>query len=144
MCHEAKAETLSEGFHLRHRGHLAARAPQHDHMRVVDHHAPGNTTHVRQSVAEKDLTVESLKSWIDLKEQQARIAQHCRSSLRPVLPATHFDFVRRGVMLNLDSRIKMIPADRCNRRLCNAVPAAECGQRCVRQCRPTCQEFFMD
>ena len=71
MCHEAKAETLSEGFHLRHRSHLAARAPQHDDMRVVDHHAPGNTTHILQSVGEKDLAVEALKRRIDLKQQQA-------------------------------------------------------------------------
>src|SRR3954471_20068103 len=70
MCHEAKAETLSEGFHLRHRSHLAARAPQHDHMRVVDHHAPGNTTHVRQSVGEKDFA-SRIAETLDTSERTA-------------------------------------------------------------------------
>ncbi len=37
MRHEPEPETLREGVHLRHRNHLAPRAAQHDHVRVVDH-----------------------------------------------------------------------------------------------------------
>src|ERR1039457_5876360 len=59
--HELKAETLSKSGHLRHRHHVAPRAAQHDHVRVVDHHAGCGATHITQSIGEKNLTVEKLE-----------------------------------------------------------------------------------
>ena len=41
-------EALGESFHLRHRDHLAARAAQHDPMRVVDHHPLRRAGHLHQ------------------------------------------------------------------------------------------------
>src|SRR5215471_16988419 len=46
--HERESEPLSKGRHLRHRNHVASAAAQHDHMRVVDHHAGCGATHVAQ------------------------------------------------------------------------------------------------
>src|SRR5436305_13262709 len=48
VCHELKAETLSKGGHLRHRHHVAAAAPQHYDVRVIDHDASGRPTHESQ------------------------------------------------------------------------------------------------
>src|SRR5215813_3347727 len=45
VCYEFEAEAFTEGGHLRHRHHLASAAAQHDHMRVVDHHASGGAAH---------------------------------------------------------------------------------------------------
>ena len=36
MSHEAEAETLGKGGHLRHRNHLTPGAAQHHHVRVVE------------------------------------------------------------------------------------------------------------
>ena len=44
--HKTESEPLGEGFHLGHGNHCAARAAQHDHMRVVDHHPFGGAAHV--------------------------------------------------------------------------------------------------
>jgi hypothetical protein len=66
--HELKAETLSKGGHLRHRHHVAAAAPQHYDVRVIDHDASGRTTHVSQRLSEKYLAVETPEVWITLEE----------------------------------------------------------------------------
>src|SRR5260370_25589653 len=73
--HELKAETLSKGGHLRHRHHVAAAAPQHHHMRVIDHDASGRATHESQRFGEKHLAVETPEVRITLEDQHAR-ARH--------------------------------------------------------------------
>ena len=98
-------------------------------MRVVDHHALGRAACIAQRVGEKHLAVESLKRGIDLEEQHARITQHRRGSLRFVLPAAHFHFVRRRVVLHLYARLEVILARRHDRRLPDSLPAAERRQR---------------
>src|SRR5262249_51172361 len=67
--YELEAEPLSKGGHLRHRYHLASATAQHDHMRVVDHHAGCGATHIAQSIGEKHLAVEALERWIALEKQ---------------------------------------------------------------------------
>ena len=101
MRHKAESEAFCERLHLGHGNHFPSRAAQHHHMRVVNHDALHHAAHVAQRVGEKHLAVESLERGIDLEEQQARITQHRRSGLRLVLPAAHFDGVRRGVVLHL-------------------------------------------
>src|ERR1035438_6796038 len=81
MRSELKAETFGESSHLGHRNHLAARAAQHHHMRVVDHDALGCAPGVTQRVGEKHFAVETLEGRIDLKEQHPRVTQHTRCSL---------------------------------------------------------------
>ena len=101
MRYKAESEAFPERLHLGHRNHLAARAAQHHHMRVVDHYAFRSAAHVAQRVGEKHLAIEPLEGGIDLEEQQTRVAQHRRSGLRLVLPAAHLHFVRRRVVLHL-------------------------------------------
>ncbi len=67
MRHEAEPEALGERFHLGNRNHLAPRAAQHHHMRVVDHHALRGAVGVPHRIGEKHLAVEALKGGIDLK-----------------------------------------------------------------------------
>src|ERR1017187_7221144 len=125
MCHEAKPEAVRERLHLRHRNHLAPRAPQHHHVRVIDHHALDYAARMPQRVGEKYLAVESVKRRIDLEEQHPRVAQDTRGGLRLVLPAAHFDRVWRRVVLHLYTRFEVILARRFDRRLPDALPPAE-------------------
>src|ERR1035441_5038236 len=101
MRHETEPEAIRERLHLRHRNHFASRAPQHHHVRVIDHHALDHAARMPQRVGEKYLAVESVKRRMDLEKQHPRIAQDTRSGLRLVLPAAHFDRVWRRVVLHL-------------------------------------------
>jgi len=78
-----------------------------------------------QRVGEKYLAVESVKSRIDLEKQHPRVAQDTRCRLRGVLPAAHLDGVRRRIVLHLHARFEVILARRFDRRLPDALPAAE-------------------
>src|ERR1700693_1518391 len=122
--HELKAETLSKGGHLRHRHHVATAAPQHYHVRVIDHDASGRATHETQRLGEKHLAVETPKVWITLEEQHPRIAQHRRRGLHPAFLAAQFEIVGRRVMLNFLARRKIILAHRRWRRVSDYVPPA--------------------
>src|ERR1035437_4854255 len=75
MRHEAESEAIRERLHLGHRNHLAPRAAQHHYVRVIDHHALDHAARMAQRVGEKYLTVESVKSRMDLEEQHPRVAQ---------------------------------------------------------------------
>src|SRR5712692_3449316 len=70
--HELKAETLSEGGHLRHRHHVASAAAQHHHVRVIDHDAGCGATHVTQGLGEKHLAVETLECRVALEKKHSR------------------------------------------------------------------------
>src|SRR5471030_907593 len=123
--HELKAETLSKGGHLRHWHHVAAAAPQHHHMRVIDHHASGRATHESQRLGEKHLAVETPEVWITLEEQRPRIAQHRRCSLHLALLAAQLELVGRCVVLKFLARRERILARRRGRRVSDSVPPAE-------------------
>ena len=73
-----------------------------------------------------------------------KLTQHRRGGLRLILPAAHFHFMRRGVVLHLHAGLEMILARWHNRRLPNALSAAECGQRLIRQRGSARLEFLMD
>src|ERR1035438_8909854 len=88
---ERKAETFGESRHLGHRNHLAARAAQHHHMRVVDHNALRSAPGVAQGFGEKHFAVETLESRIDLKEQHPRVTQHSGCGLCLALLAVDGD-----------------------------------------------------
>ena len=113
-------------------------------MRVVDHHALDSAAHVAQRLGEKHLAIEPLERGVDLEEQHARVAQHRRGGLRLVLPAAHLDGVRRRVVLHLHTRFEMILARRHERCLSDALPAAKCAQRRIRQPRAARRQFLMD
>src|ERR1017187_6161988 len=117
---------------------------QHHHVRVIDHHALDHAArprgHPPQRVGEKYLAVESVKSRMDLEKQNPRVAQDTRGRLRLVLPAAHFDRVRRRIVLHLHAQIEVILARRFDRRLPDALPAAETRQRLIRQHRATRSE----
>jgi len=102
---------------------------QHHYVRVIDHHALDHAArprgHPPQRVGEKYLAVESVKSRIDLEKQHPRVAQDTRCRLRGVLPAAHLDGVRRRIVLHLHARFEVILARRFDRRLPDALPAAE-------------------
>src|ERR1035437_538870 len=66
------------------------------------------------------------------------------TGLRLVLPAAHFDRVRRRVVLHLHAGIKVILSRGHDRCLSDALPAAECGQRLIRQRRSVRLQFLMD
>jgi hypothetical protein len=142
--HKAESEAFRERLHFGHGNHFASGSPQYHHMRVVDHHAFHRAAHVTQGVGEKHLAIETLERGIDLEKQHARIAQHRRGGLRLVLPAAHLDFVRRRVVLHLHARLEVILARRHDRCLPDALPAAECGQRRIRQRRAARRQFLMD
>src|SRR6266496_6171664 len=89
--HELKAETLSKGGHLRHRHHVAAAAPKHYHVRVIDHDPSGRATHETQRLGEKHLAVETPEVWITLEEQHPRIAEHRRGGLYLAFSAAQFE-----------------------------------------------------
>src|SRR5450631_4495609 len=88
--HELKAEALSKGGHLRHRHHVAAAAPQHYDVRVIDHDASGRATHESQRLGKKYLAVETPKVWITLEEQHPRVTQDSRRGLHLALLAAQF------------------------------------------------------
>ena len=144
MRHEAEPEAIRKRLHLRHGNHFAPRAAQHDHVRVIDHHALRRAVHIAHRVGEKHLAVESLKGGGDLKEQHARVTEHGRGGLRLILPATHFHFMRRGVVLHLHAGLEVILARGHNRRLPDALPAAERGQSLIRERRSAHLKLFMD
>ena len=144
MRHEAEPEPIGERLHLGHRDHFASRAAQYDHVRVVDHDALRGAVHIAHRVGQEHFAVETLKGGRDLKEQHARITQHRRGGLRFILPAAHFHFMRRRVVLHLHAGLEMILARGRNRRLPDALPAAERGQRLIRQSRAANLKFLMD
>src|SRR6185437_8450185 len=129
MRYEAKPEAFSKGFHFRHRDHFFARAAQHHHMRVVDHHTFYRSAHIAQRIGEKNLAIETLKRRVDLEEQHARVTQHRRSGLRLVLPAGHLHLVRRGVVLQLHAGLEVILTNRYDWSLTDALLAAKRSQR---------------
>src|SRR5438105_6264805 len=123
--HELKAETLSKGGHLRYRHHVASAAPQHHHVRVIDHHPSGRATHVSQRLSEKNLAVETPEVWITLEEQHPRVTQDSRCGLHLPLLAAQFEFVGRCVVLNLFTRRERILPRRRRRRVADSMPPAE-------------------
>src|ERR1019366_2107553 len=117
---------------------------QHHHVRVIDHHALDHTARMPQRVGEKYLAVESVKRRMDLEKQHPRVAQDTGSRLRLVLPAAHFDGVRRRIVLHLHAWFEVILARRFDRRLPDALPPAETRQRLIRQHRATRHQILMD
>ena len=113
-------------------------------MRVIDHHPFRRAVHIAHRIGEKHLAVEALKGGVDLKEQHARITEHCRGGLRFILPAAHFHFMRRRVVLHLHAGLEMVLARGHNRRLPDALSAAERGQRLVGHRRSARLQFLMD
>jgi hypothetical protein len=124
-------------------------------MRVIDHHALHGTAHIAQRIGEKYLAIESLERWIDLEKQHARITQNSlttgeaqwlglsgdkytfglrleASRLCLVLKAAHFDFVRRGIVLQFHAWLEVILTRRHHWCLPNALSAAERRQRRIR------------
>src|ERR1022692_3798494 len=132
MRHETEPETIRERLHLRHRNHLAPRAAQHHHVRVIDHHALDHAARMPQRVGEKYLAVESVKCRMDLEKQHPRVEQDTGGGLRLVLPAAHLDGVRRRIMQHLHAWLEVILARRFDRRLPDALPPAEARQRLIR------------
>ena len=113
-------------------------------MRVVDHRALRRAAHIAQRFGEKRLAIEALKLRPDLEVEQARVAQHRRGGLRFVLASADDDFVRRCVMLHLDAWLEVIATGGHDWLLTDALPAAERGQRLIRQCRAVGPQLFMD
>src|ERR1700752_499269 len=99
MRNKLKTEPLAERGHLRHGHHLASAAAQHDHMRVVDHHASRGAPHIAQSIGEKHLAIETLEGRIALEKQHSRVAEHRRGGLHLAFFASQSYLVRRGVVL---------------------------------------------
>src|SRR5664280_853527 len=122
--------------------------PQHHHVRVIDHHTFDHAArprgHPPQRVGEKYLAVESVKCRMDLEKQHPRITQDTGGGLRLVLPAAHFDGVRRRIVLHLHARLEVILARRHDRRLPDALPAAEPRQSLIGQCRAARHQLLMD
>src|ERR1019366_4412665 len=99
---------------------------------------------VAQSLDQEDLAVEALEGGIQLEEQHVRVTQNSRRSLRLAPLAAQLDLVRRCVVLHLLARGVVIAPRRHYRRLPDPMPAAEGGQRRVRQVRSTDQQLFLD
>src|SRR5208282_2346929 len=99
MSHETEAEALGKSGHLGYGNHLASGATQHHYMGVVDHDPLGGAAEVAQGLGEKHLAIETLEGRVQLKEQQARIAEHGGGGLHPASFAAQLDFVRRSVVL---------------------------------------------
>jgi hypothetical protein len=97
--HKVEAEALSKGGHLGHRNHLSPRSAQHHHVRVVDHDAVRAAAKIPQGFREKDLAVKTLKDWVALKEQHARVAQHRRGRLHFTFLPGEFQFMGRSIVL---------------------------------------------
>jgi hypothetical protein len=64
------------------RNHLAPRAAQHHHVRVVDHDPARGAREVAQRVSQKHLAVEALERRVALKQQHPRVTQHRRRGTR--------------------------------------------------------------
>src|SRR6478672_283222 len=71
MSDKTEPEALPEGFHFGHRNHLATRAAEHHHVRVVDHDPLGRTGEGAQCFGQKHLAIETLQGRIALEEQHA-------------------------------------------------------------------------
>src|SRR5574342_449675 len=113
-------------------------------MGVVDHYSFWKTAEVAPRVGQKHLAVEPLKRRVELKEQHPRVTQHRRGSLHPRSLAGQLDLMRRGVVLHLLGRLKVITAGRHDRRLSYSMPAAEGGQCLIGNHRSPGRQFFMD
>jgi hypothetical protein len=142
--YEAEPEAFPKHFHFRHGNHFASGSTQHHRMRVVDHDALRNAAHILKRIGEERLAIEPLKRRVDLEKQQARVTQHRRRGLRLILLATHFDCVWRRVVLHLHARLEVILPRRHDRCLSDALPAAERGQRRIRQRRAGRRQLLMD
>jgi hypothetical protein len=141
---EAKAETLTESFHLGNGNHLGAGSTQDDDMSVVNHDAGGGAAKVSQGVGQKDFAVETLERRVTLKEQHPRVTQHGRGRLDVALLACDFGLMRRGVVLQLLSGLEVILAGRNFGFLANAMAPAEGRQRRIGHIGSTAHQFFMD
>ena len=152
MRYEPESETLSKCGHLGHRNHGPAGAAQHHHMRVIDPDASRRAGKVTECLGEEHLAVETLKRRVALKEQHPRVAQHPRRSLHLALLAGQLDFVRGrperickpDLMLQFLARLEAILARRHDRRLSDALLAAESRQRGIRQGRSASRQFLME
>ena len=144
MRYEPKPEAFSKRSHLGHGNHLAASAAQHHDVRVIDHDAFARAAEVAHRIGQKHLAVETLKRRVALKEHHPRVAQHARCGLHLALLAGQLDLVRRRVMLHLLARLEVVLARRHNGRLPDALPAAEGGQRRIRQRRAGGRQLLMD
>src|SRR6516225_6682297 len=122
--HELKAETLSQGRHLRYRNHISAAAAQHHHVRVVDHDPLRDAAQVAQRLGQKHLAIEALKTWIALEKQHPRITQNRRGGLHLALLSGQLELVRRRVMLELLSGLEGVLAYRFSHGLPDPVPTA--------------------
>src|SRR5215472_11202693 len=123
--HELKAEPLSKSGHLRYWHHVAPAAPEHNHVRVVDHHPGWAAGKVAHRIGEKHLAIEALKARIALEKQHPRIAKHRRSRLHLALLSGQFHLVRRRVVLKFLCWRKLILSRRCWRLISNSMPPAK-------------------
>jgi hypothetical protein len=144
VSNKAESQALGKGGHFGHRNHLAARPPQYDDMRVVDHHPLGRTSEVPVRFRKKHLAVESLKPGEEPKEDHARVAQHRRGCLNIARFAAHQDTVRRCVMLYLFPRHEVVLSCRLFFGLPDVVTAAEGRQCLIGKLRSFRNQFLMD
>src|SRR5262245_46747579 len=144
MGHEAEAQPLGEGGHLRHRLHLAAAATQYHHVCVVDHDPLGDAVQVAHRVREKDLAVETLEGGQDLEEQHPRVTKRSRGRLRFELPSADDHLMRGSVMLRLLAWRELVAACGHDGRLPDSFPATEGSQRLIGKCGSGGDQFFMD
>jgi len=75
---------------------------------MFDHHASRGPEKVSQCVGRKQLAVETTEGRIALEKQHPRVTESRRSRLHLAFPARQFHLVRRGVVLNLSSRLEPI------------------------------------
>ena len=144
MGSKLETKAFTEGFHLRHRNHLSSRAAQHDDMSVIDQRVPAASAKETQGIGQEDLAVEALECRVTLEEQHPRVAQNGGCSLRRALLAGDLHQMRRAVMLQFLTRLKLVKSRGLLRLLANAVTSAKGRQRRIGESQSAANEFFMD
>jgi len=141
---ELKAKAFAKGFHLRHWNHVSPGAAQYDDMSVIDHRVPAASAEKTQSLGQEDLAVEALECRVALEEQHPRVAEHGRCGLRRALLSGDLDQMRRCVMLQLLTRLKLVKSAGPLWLLANAVTSAKSRQRRIGEGQSAPNQFFMD
>jgi hypothetical protein len=139
-----EAEALREGRHLRRRHHVAARAHQHHHVRVVDHAPLAGSLEVRQRIRQKYLALEAREARVVLVKTHPRVAKHQCRRLHCCSTTCHHRVVRRRVVLHFLAGAEVVVADGGRRRVPDAVAPAEGRQRRIRQLDSALGELLVD
>jgi len=75
---------------------------------IIDHAAAASTLHIGHGLGQEGFAFKPGKSWVVLDEKLAAVGQGKTGTLGGKRTIADFQFMRRGIMLHLRARLKMV------------------------------------